>query len=473
MTAVSVRPLGAALALALAALAGCELAPPYRAPLTATPPAFKENADWSTAKPADDAPRGAWWSVFGAPELDALEARVTASNQDLKAATARFDEARALSRQAQAAFYPTVDAVGTGATHRLSQDVANPLPHTRYDDYGVQLDLNYELDVWGRVRDLARASRQRAEASAADLATVELSLHAELAVDYFSLRGLDAQQAILDRTVAAYAKALELTQARFNGGYAAEPDVSSATALLELAKTQAADTRLGRAKVEHAIAILTGEPASTFSLPAQPLDATPPPVAATLPGALLQRRPDIAAAERRVAAANAEIGAARAAYYPDFTIGALLGTESAPASRLFSNPATTWALGPSGALNLFDGGRRRAQTAQARAAYDEAAATYRQTVLGAYGEVEDNLAALRLLADEDRTQAAAVQAAARATSQAERRYNSGYSAYYEVVTAQNIELSARLQQAQIQIRRMNADVSLIKALGGGWRTVPG
>jgi NodT family efflux transporter outer membrane factor (OMF) lipoprotein len=455
--------------LAAAALAGCELAPPYASPpVMATPPAFKENADWSFAKPADDAPRGAWWRVFGSVELDGLENKVTLANQDLKAAAARFDEARALARQAQAPFYPTVDAAGTGANHRLSQDVANPLPHTRYDDYALQLDLNYELDVWGRVRDQVRAGRQRAQASAADLATVDLSSHAELAIDYFTLRGSDAQQAILDQTVAAYAKALALTQARFDGGYAAESDVAAAKTLLELAKTEASDTRLGRAELEHAIAILTGESPSSFALAASPLDATPPPVAPVLPGALLQRRPDIAAAERRVAAANADIGVARAAYYPDFTLAGVLGTEATSAGRLFSNPASTWALGPSGVLNLFDGGRRRAVTAQARAAYNEAAATYRQTVLNAYGQVEDNLAALRLLAEEDQSQAAAVQAAARARAQAERRYSSGYAAYYDVITAQTTELSARLQQARIQTRRMTADVALIKALGGGW-----
>jgi NodT family efflux transporter outer membrane factor (OMF) lipoprotein len=453
-------------------LTGCEMAPHYAAPAVAKPLAYKEDPAWTAAQPADAAPRGAWWRVFASPELDALEAKVTSANQDLKAATARFDEARALARQAQAALYPTVDAVGTGGVHRLSQDVANPLPNRRFDDYALSLDLNYEIDVWGRVRDLARAGRARAQASAADLATVDLSLHAELAIDYFTLRGLDAQQAVLEQTVAAYAKALDLTQSRFKGGYAAEADVASAQASLELARTQSAETRLNRARLEHAIAVLVGEPASSFALPPVTLAMAPPAVAPALPGALLQRRPDIAAAERRVAAANADIGAAKAAFFPQFTLAGVLGTEATAAGRLFASPAETWSLGPTGALNLFDGGRRRALDAQARAAYEEAAAAYRQTVIGAYGQVEDNLAALRLLADEDRSQGAAVEASARARAQAERRYNGGYAAYYEVITAQNIELSARLQQAQIQARRMAADVSLIKALGGGWTATP-
>jgi multidrug efflux system outer membrane protein len=455
-------------ALVGSGLAGCELAPAYAPPTVATPPAFKEAAGWSPAQPADDQPRGAWWRLFADADLDRLEDRVTSGSQDLKAAAARFQQARALARQAQAGLSPTLDTGATTGVHRLSDDVADPLANRQYQDNLLQLDFNYEVDLWGRVRDLARAGKDRAQASAADLASIDLSLHAELAADYFTLRGLDDQQAVLDQTVQSYAKALELTQARFKGGYAAEPDVSAAETSLELARTQAADLRLDRAKLEHAIAILVGDAPADFSLPARPLTAEPPPLAASLPGALLQRRPDIAAAERRVAAANAEIGVARAAYYPDFSLSGILGTEATSAGRLFTAPATTWAAGPVAALNLFDGGRRRAQTAQARAAFDEAAAAYRQTVLTAYGEVEDNLVALTQLANESRTQAAAVAAAVRATSQAERRYTSGYAAYYDVVTAQNIELSARLQDAQIRARRMTAGVLLIKALGGGW-----
>jgi multidrug efflux system outer membrane protein len=463
------RPLAlGALALSLLSLGGCELAPTYQVPSVATPAAFKEEPGWSLAAPADAATREAWWRMFNMPELDDLEARLTTANQNLQQAVARYDEARALSRQAAALTLPNLGGAVGEATHRTSRDVGNPAPHYRFDDDQVQLDASYELDVWGRLRDEARASGQRAQASAADLATVALSLHAELATDYFALRGADLQQAILDQTVAAYAKALDLTQARFKGGYAAGQDVSAARALLELAKTQASELRLNRARLEHAIAILVGEPASNFSLASAPLNAAPPAVASVLPGALLQRRPDIAAAERRVAAANSEIGVAKAAYYPDFSLSAVLGAESAGAGHLFQGPATVWALGPSGVISLFDGGRRRAVTDQALALHQEAAAAYREAVLSAYGEVEDDLAAERLLADESESQAAAVTAASDARAQAQRRYDGGYAAYYEVVTAQNIELSARLQQAQIQIRRINTDVLLVKALGGGW-----
>jgi multidrug efflux system outer membrane protein len=454
-------------------LAACELAPTYQAPSVATPPAFKEAAGWTLAAPADAQTRADWWVMFKSPELDGLEARLTAANQDLQIARARFDEARALARQAQSQLFPTLSAGAGISEHKTSRDVGNPAPRSRYSDDLLQLDLNYELDVWGRLRDEARAGQDRAQASAADLATVNLSLQAELATDYFSLRGADLQQAILNQTVASYAKALDLTQARFNGGYSSGQDVSAAKALLELAKTQASDLQLNRARLEHAIAILIGEPPATFSLPVQPLIATAPVVTAVLPGTLLQRRPDIAAAERRVAAANAEIGVAKAAYYPDFSISAVLGTEATGAGRLFGDPATVWALGPTGVMTLFDAGRRRAVTDQARALDAEAAASYRQSVLTAYGEVEDNLAASQLLAQEADSQAAAVAAASDARAQAERRYNGGYAAYYEVVTAQNIELSARLQQAQIEIRRVNTGVLLVKALGGGWTATQG
>jgi len=462
------QPLLALALLGAVALSACEMAPPDKPTLVLTPAAFKEAEGWSRAAPADAAPRGAWWTIYGSVELNGLEDRLAADNQDLKAATARYDQARALARQAAAGLYPTLDAGAHATNNQLSKDVANPLAHTRYQDDRAEIDLGYEIDVWGRVRDLARAGKDRAQASAADLASVALSLQAELASDYFVLRGYDAEIAVLDETVRSYGKALELTQSRFTAGYAAEPDVSAAEASLELARTQAAEARLNRAKLEHAIAILTGAPPAVFSLPPLVLASAPPPVAEVLPGALLQRRPDIAAAERRVFAANADIGVARAAYFPQFSLSGVLGSESASAGRLLTAPAAAWAIGPSGVLNLFDGGQRRALNAKAEAVQAEAAANYRQAVLDAYGQVEDSLSALSLLAQEDQTQQAAVMAASTARSQAERRYTSGYAAYYDVVTAQDIELSARLQAAEIQDRRMAASVTLIKSLGGGW-----
>jgi NodT family efflux transporter outer membrane factor (OMF) lipoprotein len=328
------------------------------------------------------------------------------------------------------------------------------------------LDLNYEIDVWGRVRDLARAGQQNAEASASDLASVALSLQGELASDYLLLRGYDDQIVVLDETIKAYGKALEMTRSRFAAGYTAEPDVSAAEAALELARTQAAEARLDRARLEHAIAILTGTPPATFSLVPAISATTLPVVPSVLPGALLQRRPDIASAQRRVFAANAEIGAARAAFFPQFTLSGVLGSQSATTEHLLTAPAAVWAIGPLGVLNLFDGGRRRALTDHAQAVQAEAAAHYRQTVLVAYGEVEDSLAALNFLAREGQSQQAAVKAASTARGHAERRYAAGYAAYYDVITAQNIELSARLQAVRIQTRRLTASVALIKSIGG-------
>jgi multidrug efflux system outer membrane protein len=346
--------------------------------------------------------------------------------------------------------------------------VANPLPNRAYGGGSLGLDFSYEIDVWGRVRNQAKAGADRAQASAGDLATVALSLHAELATDYFILRGDDDEQDVLDRTVENYRKALELTQARFRIGYAAKADVSAAEAQFEGARTQSTEIRLKRANLEHAIAILTGQPPAGFTLAAKKLDATPPEVGPVLPAALLERRPDVAAAERRVAAANADIGVAKAAYYPAFNLNALFGVQAAMPNRIFTAPAEAWSLGPSAVLNIFDGGKRNALNDRARASYDEAAAQYRQTVLNAYGDVEDNLASLHLLAQEIVTQQAAVAAAAESTSQATQLYSGGLDNYYSVILAQNIELGARLAQIDIETRRMTADVGLMKALGGGW-----
>jgi NodT family efflux transporter outer membrane factor (OMF) lipoprotein len=459
--------------LILHALAGCNLAPDYQVPDVATPADYKESPDWKRATPQDDLARGPWWNIFENAELDQLEDRVTASNQNLKVALAQFQEARAVAKEARSALFPTIGANAAVNRNQTSLETAFVRPHPLFNDYEPSLDFSYELDVWGRVRNSVEAGKDQAQASAGDLGSVDLSLHAELAVDYFTLRGDDSEQDVLDQTVQEYQKALDLTLSRYKGGDAAEADVAEAQTQLQAAKTQAADTHLRRAQLEHAIAILTGEAPANFGLAAQPLKATPPQIDAVLPGELLQRRADIAAAERRVAAANADIGVARAAYYPVFNLNALFGVEASLPGHLLSAAATVWSFGPSAALNLFDGGLRDAQNEQARAAYDETAANYRQTVLNAYGEVEDNLAALRLLEQENVTQSAAVAAAARATFQAERRYTGGLASYFEVVTAQNVELAARLTEENIRIRRMTAGVSLVKALGGGWNADTG
>jgi outer membrane protein, multidrug efflux system len=449
-------------------LAACDLAPSYTPPIVATPPAFKETNDWKVAMPQDGMPKGAWWKVFDDAALDGLEDQIGTANQDLKAAVARYDQARAEAKNAQADFYPTIDAGGSASRVGLSREVGNPLPNRSYKSYSLALDFDYEIDVWGRVRNQAKAGADRAQASAGDLATIDLSLHAELASDYFILRGYDAEQDVLDRTVQNYRKALDLTQARFRIGYAARRDVSAAEAQYQSASTQATDVRLKRTNLEHAIAILIGQPPANFALPARTLDATPPDIAPVLPAALLERRPDIAAAERRVAAANADIGVAKAAYFPKFDLNGVFGVQSALSGELFSASAEAWALGSSAVVNVFDGGRRNALNDHARASYDEAAAHYRQTVLDAFREVEDNLASLKLLASEHVSQQAAVAAAADATGQATNLYSGGLENFYDVILAQNIELGARLGAIDIQTRRMTADVALIKALGGGW-----
>lgn len=455
--------------LACLGLAACDLAPRYQVPTVPTPKAFAGAPGWLVATPTDDEPRGDWWAIFHDQNLNHIEGAVTDANQDLKAASAHYQQARALARETRSAAFPTLDAATSANRGRLSSVVSNPLPDTYVKDIYPQLDASYELDVWGRIRNSTRAARARAQASAGDFAAASLSLHAEAAIDYFQLRGLDAQSSVLSETVAAYDKALGLTEDRFRAGYAAEPDVSAAQTALQLARTKAADVQLQRANLEHALAILAGQPPENFHIRPILLDATPPGIPSAVPASLLLRRPDVAAAERRAAAANYDIGVARAAFFPTIDLMAAIGTEAQASRALFSAPAETWAVGGTGVLNVFDGGRRRAASAQAHAAFDEAAAQYRQTALEAFGEVEDQLVALQRLSQESESQRAAVDAATRAQMQAQRRYVSGYASYYDVITAQNVALSARLDQADIDARRMTASVSLIKALGGGWK----
>jgi len=462
------------------ALAGCSLAPTYKTPSTAPPPpSYREVGDWKQAEPADAAVRGPWWSIYQDPALDALENRVSASNQNLKAALARLEEARAQTRIARAGYFPTVTADANAARERQSVNspTYNPLKPGIFNDFQLDGDFSYEIDVFGRVRNTVAAARSSQQASAADLAVLDLSTHAELASDYFTLRSDDAQASLLDHTVADYARALELTENLYNGGAAPLSDLEQARAQLDTAKTQAADIRLRRAQTEHAIAFLIGEQASNFHIDATPLpaDVTPPAIDPGLPSALLERRPDVASAERLVAAANARIGVARAAYFPVFSLTAIAGFESTAVSNWISAPSRLWALGSTGApnaaagvLTVFDGGLHRAQSAYAHAAYDEQVADYRGTVLTAYQEVEDNLAALRELEKESVSEHAAVKATQSALEQAQYRYQGGIVTYLEVVTEENASLSSQLSAADIQVRRLNASVLLVKALGGSW-----
>jgi NodT family efflux transporter outer membrane factor (OMF) lipoprotein len=466
-----VRVLASALAGTLAA---CSFAPRYSTPTPPTPPPaqYQEGSDWKQSAPADSETRGEWWKVFNDPQLDALESRVTAANQNIKAAFARLQQARAETRVQRSFLLPTLTAGPSVKRDRTSMNspVYSPGKPTTGNDFVLGADLSYEIDVWGRIRNSVASARATEQATAADLATLDLSTHAELATDYFTLSGQDTQQALLDQTVADYVRAVQLTQALFAGGAAARGDLDQANAQLESARTQARDIRLRRAQTEHAIAVLVGESPSTFHLDSRPLrvDMKPPTIDPGLPSALLERRPDVAAAERRTASANADIGVARAAYFPVFNLGSSAGFESTRSGNWIDAPSRFWSVGPSAVLTVFDAGRHRAQSAQAHARYDEQVATYRETVLTAYQEVEDNLAASRDLEAEAVSQAAAVAATAGALQQAHFQYEGGIVTYLEVVVTENAALAAQLSAADIQIRRMSAAVLLIKALGGGW-----
>lgn len=458
-----------AVAAGLVLLNGCAVRPRYSKPSTTTPPAYKETPpNWKGAQPADQAIRGKWWEVFQDPQLNSMEEQASVSNQTLKAAQAQFAQARALLRLNRADLYPTLTA-GASAT-RTHESLNRPLrgPTNVFTDLVLPFDVSYEADVWGRVRRTVEAARSGAQASAADVESVSLSLHAELAVDYFQLRTLDAEERLLNITVAGFEKALELTQNRYKGGVASAVDVAQAQTLLETTRAQAVDIQVQRAQFEHAIATLIGKPASSFNIAPAPWTTPPPAVPTGLPSDLLERRPDIAGAERRVSAANAQIGVARAAYFPQITLNATGGFESTSVSNWLSGPSGFAAAGLSALVTALDVGRRRAINDQAVAAYDQSVATYRQTILTAFQEVEDNLAALRILEKEAGTQEAAVAAAQHSLELSVNRYKGGVSNYLEVITAQSIALSDQRAAMDILRRRMTASVLLIKALGGGW-----
>jgi outer membrane protein, multidrug efflux system len=465
-----------ALAVVLA-LGACSLSPRYQRPSVPTPPpSYKEAGEWKVAVPADSTPRGPWWTMFHDQELDELEAQVTAANQSLRAALARLEQARAETRIARAAWFPTLTAEASATRQRtsLTGPTLAPGRPTTGNVFIAEGLLAYELDLFGRVRNTVAGARASEQASAGDAAALDLSVHAELASDYFTLRGLDLQQRLLDRTVADYARALQLTENLYRGGAAAISDVQQAQAQLETARTQAEDTRLRRAQTEHAIAVLIGREASDFTLAprAEGAELPVPEIAPGLPSELLERRPDVAAAERRVAAANAAIGVARAAYFPVFTLAGTAGQESTRTSNWMSAPSRLWSIGPQGLLTIFDAGAHAAQSAAAHAGYDEQVANYRGTVLAAYQDVEDNLAALRQLQRESVSQAAAVTATRGALEQANLRYKGGIVSYLEVVSTENAALAARLAAVDIGIRRTNATVLLVKALGGDWHNPP-
>ncbi len=458
------------LSIAVFLLGGCAVGPKYVRPSTEAPPGYKEIGDWKVAQPSDALVKGKWWETYNDPQLDALEEQVSVSNQTLKAAQAQFLQARAAVRVARAGFFPDVTAGVSASQTRQSQNralfgAASPVEYT---DIQLPVDVAYEPDVWGRVRRTVEAARSEAQASGADLASVDLSLHAELALDYFQLRGLDSEKQLLDSTVVAYEKALELTRSRYQGGIASAVDLAQAQTQLETTRAEAVDVGVQRAAFEHAIAVLIGKPAAEFTLPSAPLMEPPPVIPPGMPSELLERRPDIAASERRVEEANAGIGVARAAYFPLVLLAGAGGVESGKISNLFQGASGFWSLAGSAAELVFDGGQRRGLTEQARAAYAQAVDQYRQTVLTAFGEVEDNLAALRILQDEAKTEEGAVAAAQHFLDLSNSRYKGGVASYLEVTTAQSAALADERTAVDILTRRMAASVLLVKALGGGW-----
>ena len=451
-------------------LAGCTVGPKYAKPNVPTAPVdgFKETDGWRPAQPSDQLLRGKWWEIFGDPQLNALENELTVSNQDLKMANDRFVEARAMVHFNRAAQFPTIST--SPGIESVRESANTPyLPATKTTgDFVLPFDVSYELDVWGRVRRTVSASREEAQATAGDLATVNLSLHAELAYDYLELRSADAQKKLLDDTVKAYQDALQLTVNRFEGGAAPKSDVAQAQTQVQATMVQDTDIAVQRAQFEHAIAILIGRPPAAFSLPAAPLNLAPPDISSGLPSQLLERRPDIAAAERRIAEANDQIGIARAAYFPTITLGASGGFEGDSITNWLTWPSWFWAVGPSLAETLFDGGRRRATSTAARANYDATVANYRESTLTAFQQVEDNLAALRILSQEAQQQKEATASAEESLQIFTNRYIGGADPYLQVLTAQTIALQNERNDVDILRRRMDASVLLVKALGGGW-----
>jgi NodT family efflux transporter outer membrane factor (OMF) lipoprotein len=459
------------LAGALIQFSGCAVGPNYRTPVTEVPPAYKEAGNWKPAQPNDQNLGGNWWTIFQDPQLDALELQVNVSNQNLKAAEAQYQQARAALQYNRADYYPTVTAGASASRTRVSAH--RPPPNSifngiSYNDFVLPVDFSYQADVWGRVRRSVESAREQAQASAADLATVNLSMHADLAIDYFQARSLDAEERLLSSTVKQYEDALELTQSRYQGGLSSEVEVQQAMTQLDSTRAQAIDVGVLRAQYEHAVAILIGKPPAELSLPPLPLTAPPPPVPVNMPSELLERRPDIAAAERRVAAANAQIGVAKSAYYPVISLTGSGGFESSSISTLLNGPSGLWSFGLSAVGTIFDVGRRRALTNEARAAYDFQVAAYRESVLTGFQQVEDNLAAVRILENEAKTQDEAVVAAQRSLDLSVTRYTGGVTSYLEVTIAQSAALADEVTAVNILGRRMANTVLLIQALGGGW-----
>ena len=458
-----------AMAAAIVSLFGCAVGPKYKTPAASVPTAYKESGNWKTAQPGDQNLGGNWWEIFQDSQLNALEQQINVSNQNLKAAVAQYQEARAALRYARADYYPTLSTAPSATRERLSANRPASVSQGRtLNDFILPVNLSYQVNAWGRVSKNVESFREQAQASAADLAVVNLTMHADLAVDYFAARTLDAEDKLLTDTVAQYTQALQLNEERYNGGLASEVEVEQARTILETTRAQLVDVGVARAQFEHAVATLVGKAPANFTIPPLPLTTPPPQIPVGVPSELLERRPDIAGSERRVASANAQVGLARAAYYPVISLFGSGGFESGAITTLLQGPSALWSVGASAATTIFDGGRRRAANDEAKAAYDSTVASYRQTVLSAFQQVEDNLAALRVLEHEAAVQATAVQAAQKSLQLSSTRYEGGVTSYLEVITAQNAALTDEVTAVNILGRRMASAVLLIEALGGGW-----
>jgi NodT family efflux transporter outer membrane factor (OMF) lipoprotein len=427
--------------------------------------------NWKTAQPSDQNLGGNWWEIFQDTQLNSLEQQVNVSNQNLKAAVAQYQESRAALRYARADYYPTLTA-SPSATRQQYSNNRPPRSSTfdglTFNDFVLPLNLSYQVNAWGRVSKNVESYREQAQASAADLAVINLSLHATLAVDYFAARTLDAEEKLLTDTVAQYQQAFQLNEDRYEGGLASEVEVEQARTILETTRAQMVDVGVARSQYEHAVAILIGKPPAEFTLAPLPLTTPPPAIPVGIPSELLERRPDIAAAERHVASANAQVGLAKTAYYPSLSLFGTGGFESGSITTLLQGPSALWSVGASSFMTIFDVGRRRALNDEAKTSYDSTVANYRQTVLTAFQQVEDNLAALRILEQEAGVQAVAVQAAQRSLDLSNTRYDGGVTSYLEVITAQNAALADEVTAVNILGRRMASAVLLIQALGGGW-----
>ncbi len=479
MKATNKMRAAAALLCGILLLQGCVVGPKYNRPPVQAPGTYKEVTPddlkkmdgWKVAQPQDSALHGKWWEILGDPELNTLEEQVNISNQNVAAAFANFMAARALVREARAQYFPTV-SVGPSITYQhqpsSTSTVAKAASGTTFTEYSLPFDASWTPDLWGRVRNTVRANVANAQASAADLENTRLTAQAELAVDYFQLRGQDALKQLLDSTVVAYEESLKLTKALYETGI--DSDESVAQAETQLEATRALDTNIGilRSQYEHAIALLVGQSASSFSIAVEPLKTPPPAIPFGVPSQLLERRPDVAASERLMAQANALIGVQKAAYYPTVALGASFGFQSTSGSSLFSWPSRLWSVGPAISELIYDGGLRRATVEQYRAQYDQTVANYRNTVLTAFQQVEDDLSGLRILSQEVQEQDIAIASAQRSLNLATDRYRLGIDPYLNVITAQTTLFSNQQTAVNLRIEQIVDSVQLIEALGGGW-----